>query len=112
METEHSDLLESGQSVKRPLDTTQLGEPKPDLLTDSLNVKLHKPESNGVNASEHAPSTPKDEEPAQKKPRISSPEPSGINSDSRDKAKGVALIKPESVMLSFFFPSSTQDYPL
>lgn len=93
--------LESNLSLKRPLDDPQL-EPQPIFQEDSAVSKAEKAEINGVNTiSGDTKDGSEVIEPSSKRLRLQDEPLDGISeseprqTDSRDKIRGIAMIKEE-----------------
>lgn len=88
------------QSLKRPLEGQQLEEahpPQPIFPEDSAVTKAEKIERNGANG--HTADAPAgvaaSDEPPPKRVKVEEQEEEAPKVDTRDKVKGIALVKPE-----------------
>jgi tRNA-dihydrouridine synthase 3 len=88
------------QSLKRPFEGEQLEEahpPQPIFPEDSAVTKAEKIERNGVNGhtAEAPAAVEASGEPPSKRVKVEEQKEDAPKVDTRDKVKGIALVKPE-----------------
>jgi len=100
MTDETPNPLAPEQSLKRPFEGEQLEEahpPQPIFPEDSAVTKAEKIERNGANG--HALEAPANSgasgEPPSKRVKVGEQKEEAPTVDTRDKVKGIALVKPE-----------------
>ncbi|TVY78383.1 tRNA-dihydrouridine(47) synthase [NAD(P)(+)] [Lachnellula suecica] len=88
------------QSLKRPAEEAQLDTSQPILPGDSAVTKAEKIEGNGTNghAVKAEERSAEASEPPSKRVKVEEQEVKAPKTDSRDKVKGIALVKPEYLL--------------